>query len=203
MRSLIRLSLTVATTTLAVAAIAAPASAHAPKPGTKCAMSGMVFTDEGTSVCQPNAAGKLVWSKALPASKSPLTLKDGWTKAADTGMSAAFGMLVNPTNKPINVIAATSPYAKAIQLHEVVMKDGSMVMQQKPGGFTIPAKGSFELKAGGNHMMFMGITKAIKPGAIVPVTIIASDGSKFTVRLMAKTYTGANETYDSSMSGMS
>ena len=77
-------------------------------------------------------------------------------------MSAAFGMLKNPTDKPIRIIGATSSYATAVQLHEVVAKDGAMVMQQKAGGFVLPANGMLELKPGGNHLMFVGITKPIK-----------------------------------------
>ncbi len=79
-------------------------------------------------------------------------------------MSAAFGMVTNPTAKPVRIIGAYSSYAKAVQLHEVVAKDGAMVMQQKTGGFAIPAGGMLELKPGGNHLMFVGITKPITAG---------------------------------------
>jgi copper(I)-binding protein len=70
-----------------------------------------------------------------------------------------------------------------------------MVMQQKNGGFVIPAGGMLELKAGGNHIMFMKLTKPITAGAMVPVTLITSDGGLMTTKVMAKVYSGANETY--------
>lgn len=205
MRLFTRTAVAVVATSIATVGLIAPAQAASPKPGSSCAMSGMVMpTKTMTYVCQKNAAGKAVWSQGLKPGKTPLTIKDGWAKAADTGMSGAFGIIKNPTSKPITVIGATSPYATAIQTHEMVMKDGAMVMAEKPGGFVIPPKGSFELKPGGNHLMFMGITKPIKAGAMVPITLITKDGATVTVKVMAKTYVGANETYDPNAStGMS
>lgn len=167
-------------------------------------MSGMVENNHGTIyVCTTKTAGaKPTWGKGLTASKSPLTLADGWAKAAESGMSAAFGMVKNPTNKPIRVIGVTSPYSTFMQLHEVVMSDGSMVMQQKQGGFVIPAKGMMELKPGGNHLMFMKLTKPITAGSMIPITLITADGGLLKTKVLAKVYAGANETYDSGMGDM-
>lgn len=189
----------------AAALAASPAAAHeGPATGTRCAINGMAVTDHhGTYVCQSRGTGKPRWGKVLPVSTSPLTMKDGWTKAADTGMTAAFGTLQNPTGQPIRVIAAFTPYSPT-QLHEVTEKDGAMVMQQKPGGFVIPAKGSLQLQPGGNHVMLVKLSKPIRAGAMVPVTFVTSDGGLLKTTLMAKVFTGANETYEanSNMSGM-
>lgn len=187
------------------AALAPAAAAHEPpKPGSSCAMSGMVEDNHGTLyVCSSRTAGaKPTWSKGLPSSRSPLTLTDGWAKAADSGMSAAFGMIKNPTSKPIRVIGVTSPYSTFMQLHEVVTKDGSMVMQQKQGGFVIPAKGMMELKPGGNHLMFMKLTKPITAGTMIPITLITADGGMLKTKVLGKVYAGANETYDGGMGDM-
>ena len=184
---------------------AAPASAHeAPKPGSTCAMSGMVEYNHGTVfVCTSKTEGaKPRWSTGTKVAKSSIAIADGWAKAADSGMSASFGMLKNPTSTPVRVVGATSPYAKVVQLHEVVDKDGSMVMQQKAGGFVIPAGGMLELKPGGNHLMFMGLKKPITAGAMVPITLITADGGIMRTTVMAKVYNGANESYDGGMSGM-
>lgn len=188
---------------LAPAASAAPA-AKAPKYNSTCAIGGQTaIVNNKVYVCTSATEGaKPRWGYGARVTTSPLTITDGWAKAADDGTSAAFGMLKNPTDKPITVIGAASPYAKAVQLHEVVMKDGSMVMQQKEGGFTIPANGMIELKPGGNHLMFMGISRPIKPGTMVPVKLITEDGGVFRTKVMAKVFAGANETYDGGMSDM-
>lgn len=183
----------------AVPALTSTASAHeTPKAGTRCPMSGATMIDHGhVQVCLTNAAGKATWGPEKKVSKSSLTLSDGWVKAADSGMTAAFGTLKNPTNKPINVVAVSTPYSPT-QLHEVVMKDDAMVMQQKKGGFVIPAGGSIELKPGGNHVMFMKLAKPVTAGSMVPITFVTSDGGLATVKVMGKVFTGANETYNGS-----
>lgn len=193
---------TVAIAAIAITGMAAsPASAHEIRNGQACEMPGMVHVNRGlTYVCTTNAAGKAVWGKGLKKSASKLTISDPWAKAADSGMSAAFGTLRNPTAKPITVIAATSPYGSSLQLHEVVTKDGAMVMQRKPGGFTIAPGAMLELRPGGSHLMFMGLRKPITAGALVPMTLIMSDGSQMTFTALGKVFAGANEDYDAGMS---
>lgn len=193
-----------ATSAIVLTATASPVQAHeTPKPGSACAMSGMTeFVHGRTYVCLGTPTTSPKWSQGLPASRSPLVVADGWAKAAAAGeMSATFGRIVNSSSKPITVIAASSPYSEVLQLHEVVASNGSMVMQQKTGGFTIAPGSSFELKPGGNHIMFMKLTKPISAGAMIPVTLIASDGGRVRVWVLAKVFSGGNETYNGSMSG--
>jgi len=70
-----------------------------------------------------------------------------------------------------------------------------MAMQEKPGGFTIPAGGSHEFKAGGDHVMFMGVSAAVKSGTTVTFTLAFEDGSTLPVTAEVRTFTGAKETY--------
>lgn len=173
-----------------------------PTPGKECKNSGMTVTkNKQTYVCTAQGDTK-AWSKAMPVSKSKLTIADQWVKAADSGMSAAFGVITNPTNKPIRIVGASTPGSTFTQLHEVVMKDGAMVMQQRPGGLLVPAKGSLTLKPGADHIMLMGLTKPVAAGDPVKFTLTTSDGSQLTFTAMGRVFAGANETYDAG-SGMS
>jgi len=183
------------------------AQAHEhPKAGTACQMSGMTTTvNKKTFICQ-TSGGKLLWGKGLPISASPLKVIDAWTKVASTGMSATFGVITNPTNAAIKVIGATSPYSPIGQLHEVVTVNGSSVMQQRKGGFTIPAGGSLTLQPGGNHIMLVNLVKPVAAGALVPVTLTTSTGAQVTFKAVGKVFAGGNETYNGSTpapSGMS
>lgn len=189
----------------AIGSVAAPAQAHeAPKPGARCAMSGLTEYNHGTVyLCQKTGSAKPTWSKGLTESKSPLKLSDGWVKAVDSGMTASFGVISNPTGKAITIVGASSPLSAAVQLHEMAESNGTMVMQEKPGGIVVPAGGMATLKPGGNHVMLMKVKKPIKPGQLIPITLITSNGGLLTVKVIAKTYTGANETYDPNGTGMS
>ena len=196
MRTFTKLAAASAVALIATSGISTSAQAHTnPTPGKTCEMSGTTTTVHGkTYICQQSGS-KLIWGKGLPVSVSPLKVTDAWTKVASTGMSATFGVIKNPTSAPITIVGAYSPYSPMDQLHEVVMKDGSMVMQQKQGGFTIPAGGSMTLQPGGNHVMFMNLARPVRAGALVPVTLTTSTGAQVTFKAVGKVFQGGNETY--------
>lgn len=182
---------------LALGAAALPAQA-ASITGKKCSVSGQVKkAGAKVHVCTANN-GALAWNSGVTLSKAAAkpSVSSGWAKAAKRSeMSAAFGMLGNSSAQSMTVVAASTPYAKAVQLHEVVMKDGAMVMQEKAGGFVIPASGILELKPGGNHLMFIGLKKDVTAGKMVPITLYTSTGGSVTIKVLAKVFNGANEEY--------
>lgn len=133
------------------------------------------------------------------AAAQTLTIKDPWVKASAAGvMTAAFGTLVNDTDADVTVVSAESP-ASPLELHEMSMKDGKMVMKPKEGGFTIKAKGTHELSPGGDHLMLMKPSAAIEAGNEVPFTLKLADGKTMTFTAIAKPFAGAQESYDPSM----
>jgi hypothetical protein len=124
-----------------------------------------------------------------------LTITDTWAKAADEGMTAAFGTVENSADRDITITAARSDAASAVELHEVV----DDVMRPVEGGFTVPAGGSLTLEPGGYHLMFMGIPQPIIAGDEITVTLTMSDGSELEFTAVAKDFAGANEDYDGGM----
>lgn len=140
-------------------------------------------------------------SPSTAAGAAALTIKDPWVKAAAAGeMTAAFGTLVNGTGADVTVVGATSPVS-TMELHEMTMKDGAMVMQPKEGGFAIAAGGTHELSPGGDHLMLMSPTEEIVAGDEVSFTLTLADGSTVPFTAVAKPYTGAQESYAPDASG--
>lgn len=134
------------------------------------------------------------------ASAAALTIKDPWVKAGPAGeMTAAFGVLTNGTSADITVTGAESPLS-TMELHEMTMKDGKMVMQPKEGGFLIKAGGTHELSPGGDHLMLMKPAKAIDAGDEVSFTLKLADGSTVPFSAIAKPFAGAGESYAPGMS---
>jgi hypothetical protein len=125
----------------------------------------------------------------------PVQITDQWVKAAESGMTAAFGQLENPTDQDVTITAASSTAATAMELHEVVDKDGEMVMQPVDGGFTVPADDQLLLEPGGYHLMFMGLTGPIEAGDEVEITLTCADGATTSFTAPAKPFTGAEEDY--------
>ena len=130
------------------------------------------------------------------AAATSLTVKDPWVKAGPAGeMTAAFGTLVNGTDADITIASAESP-ASPLELHEMTMKDGKMIMQPKAGGFVVKAKGDHELAPGGDHLMLMKPAQAIEPGDEVAFTLKLADGKTVDFKAIAKPFAGAEESYD-------
>ncbi|WP_323741117.1 copper chaperone PCu(A)C [Microbacterium sp. VKM Ac-2870] len=135
-------------------------------------------------------------STTSAAAGASVTISDAWVKAADSGMSAAFGTLHNSSSADVTLTAATSPASSMLQLHETVADaSGAMVMKEKAGGFVIPAGGDLVLQPGGNHIMLMDLTAPLKAGAETTFTLTFSDGSATQFTAPVKDYSGANENY--------
>ncbi|MEV6630216.1 copper chaperone PCu(A)C [Actinoplanes sp. NPDC051470] len=130
---------------------------------------------------------------------SALTVKDPWVKASKAGvMTAAFGVLVNDTDADVTLRGAESP-ASPMELHEMTMKDGKMIMRPKEGGFVIKAKSTHELGPGGDHLMLMKPAQDIEAGDEVAFTLALAGGAKVEFKAIAKPFAGAGESYDPSM----
>jgi copper(I)-binding protein len=157
--------------------------------------------------CAAETGGAPATSAPTTASTAAVVVKDPWVKAAGSGMTAAFGILVNDTAADVTVVSATSP-ASPLEIHEMAMKDGAMVMQRKAGGLVIKARSTHELKPGGDHLMLMSPKAPVKPGDELTFTLTLSDGSSVPFTAVAKPFAGAGESYDPStghgapMSGM-
>ena len=129
------------------------------------------------------------------AALCPITATDTWVKATDTEMTGAFGMLANSGSSPVTITAAASPSAGMMEIHEVVDKDGAMVMQPKAGGLVVPAGGTATLKPGSDHLMLMKLPAPIAAGDEVEITVTCDDGGSATWTSVAKPFEGGAETY--------
>lgn len=126
-----------------------------------------------------------------------VTITDAWVKAADSGMSAAFGELENTGDSDAVIVSITSDASSMMELHEVVDDgSGSMVMQQRDGGFVVPAGGSLTLEPGGFHFMLMDLTAPLVAGEEATFTVTFEDGSTMDFTAPVKDFTGADENYN-------
>ncbi|MET7400978.1 copper chaperone PCu(A)C [Dactylosporangium sp. NPDC005572] len=131
-----------------------------------------------------------------PTSAQPaLVVKDPWVKTAQSGMSAAYGTLLNTTGTDIVVVSATSSASPKVELHETTTVDGKMAMRPKEGGFVIPANSSHEFKPGGDHFMLMDVTTPVRPGDQITVTLTLKDGGTVQFTALGKDFAGGNESY--------
>jgi copper(I)-binding protein len=137
-------------------------------------------------------------SASATASIAALTISEPWVKAADSGMSGAFGTIRNNSDKDVTIISVSTPATPMAELHETVMgANGTMQMEAKQGGFVIPANGELKLEPGANHIMLMDLSKPVIAGDEITFELEASDGNKIPFTAQVKDFAGANETYTS------
>lgn len=132
---------------------------------------------------------------ASSTAAAPLAFENAWVKAAEKGMTAAFGTLVNTTGADVTVVSAATPVSPMVELHEVTGSGGQTQMKEKEDGFVIPAGGELELKPGGYHIMLMGLKQKLEPGGEVVFTLTFKDGAKSDFTAVVKSFQGGNESY--------
>jgi copper(I)-binding protein len=93
-----------------------------------------------------------------------------WARATAPGAKVAAGyMVIRNQGQADRLVGASAPDAAArVELHVHIHEGGVAKMREVPG-YDVPAKGSFELKPGGAHLMFMEIRRPFKEGEKIPV----------------------------------
>ena len=95
---------------------------------------------------------------------------DPWVRAtvAPQKATGAFMQLTSP--KAAKVVAASSPVAEMVEIHEMKMDNGVMKMRAVEA-LALPAGQTVALKPGSYHVMLMGLKAPIKAGETVPLTL--------------------------------
>jgi len=101
-----------------------------------------------------------------------IEISDPYARAMLPGAKVGGGYLVI-TNKGAadRLVSVASDRAPSVQLHEMKMDGGIMVMRHLREGVAIPANSAVEFKPGGYHVMFLNVTKPFKEGELVKATL--------------------------------
>ncbi len=133
--------------------------------------------DDGDQTGEPTAT-----QEAEAVTLGDLTITGGWVRTTVNDVSAAY-LMVRNAGLEDTLVAATSPISPMAQLHEVITEGSSSKMQEKEGGFTVPAQGMVELKPGGYHIMLMDLTEPLAEGDEVEVTLTFEKAGEITLTL--------------------
>ena len=90
--------------------------------------------------------------------------------------TAAFMVLKNGSDKERKLVKADSPAARAVELHTVI-RDGEVMKMRPVAEVPIKARGETQLKPGSYHIMLINLTKPLKEGDEVALTLTFDDGS--------------------------
>lgn len=123
------------------------------------------------------------------ASGDAITVAGAWSRQPAEGqtVTAVYGVVSNPTDEDVTIVSAFTPVTDRVELHETIANaDGTMTMQQKEGGFVVPAGGEFVFESGGPHIMLFDIDPATYPTTVdVTLTFDSGDPILFTAEVRA------------------
>ena len=132
------------------------------------------------------AAAVLALSAASAWAQTTVKVEDAWVRGTVASQKAtgAFMRLTPAANA--RLVAAQSPVAGVVEIHEMAMENQVMKMRQIPG-LDLAAGRTVELKPGGYHVMLMDLRQQVKVGDEVPLRLVIErrDGSRESVDVVA------------------
>ena len=104
-----------------------------------------------------------------------VTVSDAWARATVQGQKATGAFMKITAKDNAKLIAASSPVAGVVEIHEMKMDKDVMRMSALPNGLELPAGKAVELKPGGYHVMLMDLKAPLAKDTTVPVTLTIQD----------------------------
>jgi periplasmic copper chaperone A len=113
----------------------------------------------------------IVAMAALPA-WAQVRIENAWIRPTAPGAKVAAGYLLirNSGAAADKLVSVSSPAAEKVETH-VTQKDGDILRMRGVKAYEIPAKGVFELKPGGAHLMLVNIKAPLAQGQKVPALL--------------------------------
>jgi copper(I)-binding protein len=123
--------------------------------------------------------------EAAPAATSPAAsvrtlpgqlpkVENAWVRTAVPGQqgTGAFMRLTAPQR--MELIGVTTPVAGTAEVHEM-KQEGDIMRMRQIGKVDLPAGQPVDFKPGGYHLMLMDLKQSLKPGTVVPLTLVLRD----------------------------
>ncbi|HRD27239.1 MAG TPA: copper chaperone PCu(A)C [Caulobacter sp.] len=139
------------------------------------------------------AAALTLLAAPVLAASSTIEVAQAWSRPAPQGGNGAgYAVITNHGATADTLVAASSPVAARIEIHESMIMGGQAMMHPRPGGLPVPAGATVALKPGGWHMMLMGLKQPLKAGDQFPATLTFRKAGRMTVQFSVQATAPAN-----------
>ena len=130
------------------------------------------------------AAFFLIACAPQPKGGNSLVISDAWTRptAAGMPMGVAYFTITNGTSADDVLIAASTPAAAHVEMHETSIEDG-MARMRPLNEIVVPAGGSVAVAPGGIHLMLVDLVQPLEAGSRVPLVLEFRTAGKMTIEL--------------------
>ncbi len=128
----------------------------------------------------------LIALTATAWAQTTVKVDDAWVRGTVATQKATGAFMRLTPSANARLVAAQSPVAGVVEIHEMAMENDVMKMRQV-SGLDLTAGRTLELKPGGYHVMLMDLKQPLKAGDSVPLTLVFEDGAKkrFTQEIQA------------------
>jgi copper(I)-binding protein len=109
--------------------------------------------------------------------QTTVKVEDAWVRGTVAAQKASGAFMRLTPSANARLVAAQSPVAGVVEIHEMAMENDIMRMRQIPG-LDLAAGRTTELKPGGYHVMLMDLKQQLKGGEQVPITLVFEDAAK-------------------------
>jgi copper(I)-binding protein len=120
-----------------------------------------------TSASSPDASVRTVPGQ-LPK------VEGAWVRTAVPGQQGTGAFMRLTARQTMQLIGVTTPVAGTAEVHEM-KQEGDIMRMRQVVKVDLPAGQTVEFKPGGYHLMLMDLKQALKPGTVVPLTLVLRD----------------------------
>jgi copper(I)-binding protein len=120
------------------------------------------------------------------AAQAQVVVKDPWVRATVPAQKATGAFMQLQAAADSKLVAASSPVAGIVEVHEMAMEHDVMRMRQIPF-LTLPAGKTVQLSPGGYHIMLLELKRQAKEGDKLPLSLVieGKDGRRKTIQTEA------------------
>ncbi|MCX7627974.1 MAG: copper chaperone PCu(A)C [Methylophilaceae bacterium] len=108
------------------------------------------------------------------AAQADITVEDAWARATVPGQEVSAVYMTLKSSVDATLMAASTPVAGSVEIHRMWMDRGVMKMRMVRT-LTLPANKSVKLEPGGYHLMLFDLTKPLKAGETLELTLTVKD----------------------------
>ena len=118
------------------------------------------------------AIGAILLALVASAAWADIRVQQPYARATVPGQRAGGGyLLIENTGKAADrLLSVRAEVSASAELHTMAM-DGDVMRMREVDGIDVPPGQRVELKPGGMHIMFMGLTAPLKAGDSFPATL--------------------------------
>jgi copper(I)-binding protein len=104
------------------------------------------------------------------AKAQPVEVKEAWIRGTVAGQKASGAFMSLTSRSPARLVAAASPVAGVVEIHNMKM-EGNVMKMFAVDGIDLPANRTVKLAPGGYHVMLMDLKQTLKAGDRVPLKL--------------------------------